>query len=43
MLVMVMKWDWYDGGHDDIAGREEEMVEVEVMMITESERYDVGV
>lgn len=39
----MMKWNWYDGGHDDIAGWEEEMVEVEVVMITELGRYDVGV
>lgn len=38
-----MKWNWYDGGHDDIADREEEGVEVEVVMITESGRYVVGV
>lgn len=43
MVSMMMKWNWYDGGHDDIASREEEMVEVEVVMITELGRYDVGV
>lgn len=39
----MMKWNWYDGGHDDIAGREEEMVEVEVVVITELGSYVVGV
>lgn len=29
-------WNWYDGSHDDIAGREEEMMEIEVVVITES-------
>lgn len=40
MVVMAVKWNWYNG---DIAGREEEMVEEEVVMITESGRYVVGV
>lgn len=43
MVVMVMKWNWYDGGHDDIAGREEEIVKVEVLVITELGSYVVGV
>lgn len=38
-----MKWNWYDGGYDDIVDREEEGVEVEVVMIIELGRYVVGV
>lgn len=36
MVEMVRTWNWYDGGHDDIAGREEEMMEIQVVVITES-------
>lgn len=34
MVVMVVRWNWYDSVHDDIGGREEEMVEVEMMVVT---------
>lgn len=36
MVETVRTWNWYDGSHDDIAGREEEMMEIEVVVITES-------
>ena len=30
----MVRWNWYDSARDDIGGREEEMVEVEMMVVT---------